>query len=87
MFLAVEFFVGNDGQSSEVPATFGVTAVNKSGKEYSLSAAADKYWSGDVTDRATGLKAGEWRYLWYTFAVPQGLDLESLQFRILLPAI
>jgi hypothetical protein len=80
MFLVVEFFVRNDGQSPAVPADLEVYAVDPGGTEYVLSEAADKWWPDDVKERARELASGDFTYLWYTFDIPEGADVQSFQF-------
>ena len=87
MFMTVEFSVGNRGTSALAPASFQVFAVDSAGKVYGLSAAADKWWTGDVQDRKTKIAAGDNTYLWYTFEIPDGADLQSFQFQVLLPGV
>jgi hypothetical protein len=62
-------------------------AVDPSGKEYGLSSIADEFWSGDAEQRAIPLLPGESTYLWLTFEVPEGLDLESVQYRVTPPTL
>ena len=87
MFMSVEFFIKNEGQKAAIPGDYKVTAVDGTGKEYALSPKGEDWWSGDVDDRFVDFNAGESSYLWYTFDIPAGLDLQSVQFRIVLPTV
>ena len=87
MFMTVEFFVENEGRQLAVPSDYQVTAVDKTGTEYTLSPKGEAWWSGDVEDRSAEVDAGDSSYLWYTFDIPTGLDLQSVQFRIMLPTV
>jgi hypothetical protein len=64
-----------------------VFAVDATGKTYSLSTTADKWWDGDAADRKTKIAAGDHTYLWYTFEVPEGSDLQNFKYQVLLPGI
>ena len=87
MFVTVEFFVRNEGQNDVTPGGWQITAVDASGTEYGLSSTADEWWYGDVEDRAIPLLPGESTYLWLTFEVPDGLDLQNAQFRVMMPTL
>lgn len=87
MFMTVEFFVRNEGQNDVTPGGWQIMAVDPSGKEYGLSSTADEYWYGDVEARAIPLLPGESAYLWFTFEVPESLDLENVQFRVMMPTL
>jgi hypothetical protein len=87
MFVTVELFVRNEGQNDVTPGGWQIMAADPSGKEYALSSVADDYWFGDVEERAIPLLPGESTYLWFTFEVPEGLDLENVQFRVMMPTL
>jgi hypothetical protein len=87
MFMAVEFYVRNDGQRAISPGSWQVVAVDGTDKKYSPSKTADKYRTGDVQDRRTKIAIGGYTYLWYTFEIPEGLDFQSVKFMVLLPGI
>jgi hypothetical protein len=87
MFMTVEFYILNDGPTALAPASFQVAAIDKAGKRYSVSSAADKWWDGDAADRKIKIAAGDHTYLWYTFDIPTGTDLKEFRFEVLLPGI
>ena len=87
MFMTVEFDIINRGTSAVAPASFQVFAVDGGGKVYGLSATADKWWTVDVQDRKTEIAPGDDTYLWYTFEVPGGADLQGFRFQVLLPGV
>ena len=87
MFMTVEFDISNRGTSAVAPASFQVFAVDGGGKVYGLSATADKWWTVDVQDRKTEIAPGDDTYLWYTFEVPGGADLQGFRFQVLLPGV
>ena len=87
MFVTVDFFVRNEGQNDVTPGGWQIMAVDASGTEYGLSSTADEWWYGDVEDRAIPLLPGESTYLWLTFEVPDGLDLQNAQFRVMMPTL
>jgi hypothetical protein len=87
MFMTVEFYVRNDGPNDVHPVGWQVFAVDGSGKVYGLSSIADEYWYNDLEARDVPLLPGESTWLWYTFEVPEGLDLQSVQFQVMLPGI
>ena len=87
MFATVEFYIENSGPGPLAPASFQVFALDGTGKAYSVSKTADKWWDVDAADRKTKIAAGEHTYLWYTFEVPEGADLTSFKFQVLLPGI
>jgi hypothetical protein len=87
MFMTVEFYVANTGEAALAPASWQVFAVDQAGKHYGPSKAADKWWTEDVQERKTKIAPGDYTYLWYTFEVPEGADLQSFQYQVLLPGI
>jgi hypothetical protein len=87
MYVTVDFYIKNLGKAAMAPASFQVFAVDAAGKAYSVSTAADEWWDGDVSDRKAKIDPGESTYLWYTFEVPEGADLQTLQYQVLLPGI
>ena len=76
-----------EGSNDVTPGGWQITAVDSSGKEYGISSTADDYWYSDVENRAIPLLPGESSYLWFTFEVPAGLDLQSVQFRVAMPTL
>jgi hypothetical protein len=87
MFITVEFYIENGATAPLAPASYQVFAVDATGTRYSLSKTADKWWDVDAADRKTKIAAGDHTYLWYTFEVPEGSDLQSFKFEVLLPGI
>jgi hypothetical protein len=85
MFMMAEFYVENQGKSALAASSFQVTAVDATGKEYAISKAGDNYFDSDVKDRKTKIAAGDSAWLWYSFEIPEGSDLQGFQFRISLP--
>jgi hypothetical protein len=80
MFLVVEFYVRNEGQSPAVPADLEVYAVDPGGTEHVLSEAADEWWPDDATERANEVAPGDFTYLWYTFDIPEDADVQNFEF-------
>ena len=87
MFMTVEFYIENGGTTAIAPKSWQVSVVDGAGKHYDLSNTADKWWDGDVADRKTKIAPGDYTYLWYTFEVPEGADLQSFKYQVLLPGI
>ncbi len=87
MFMTIEFYVENRADTAVAPGGCEVIAEDSSGTLYSPSEAADKWWTGDVEARNTEIAPGEYTYVWYTFEVPEGADLRSFRYWVLLPGI
>ena len=88
MFLAVSFIMRNESKKDDItPAGWRIALVDAGGKTYGLSAKADDWWYEDVEERAEPLLPGEEAYIWYTFEVPAGLDLEKVKFQVLPPTL
>jgi hypothetical protein len=85
VFLFVGVNVIDKGQQPATPSSFLLTMVDANGEQYQISQAVDQWTSVDAEDRATKLAKGESRTVWYPFEVPEGLDLNSLKFKIGMP--